>query len=233
MGFEIRGWVGVGVRGAGAGGSGFGVSGLVVGGVEFRSVVVVGWVCGGFCVWLRAFFYGFAQGVDGRWRPWLGWGGWRLGRWLSLDQELQATGFRAQPRGAMPLAALRGRLRGGRPRSEGWGGHRSRASLLVVPVRIPRRVVVAVGITTPVRRSKVHAAAVGAVRWRSCRMDLTPSARRGLRFAPTRRGIRTYLLRGVGHRSGIAAPTAAAAGGIANRGRGEGSHLLIHSAYRR
>ena len=40
----------------------------------------------------------------------------------------------------MPLAALRGRLRGERPRSEGRGDTGLVAVLLVVPVRIPRRV---------------------------------------------------------------------------------------------
>ena len=48
-------------------------------------------------------------------------GRWGSGRWSFLDQEPQEPGFRAQRRGAMPLAALRGRLRGERPRSEGRG----------------------------------------------------------------------------------------------------------------
>src|SRR3954463_16637369 len=56
----------------------------------------------------------------------------------------RATGLRAQGQ----ARCLRRRLRGERPRSEGWPGHCPARVLLVVPARIPRRVVVAVGSTT-------------------------------------------------------------------------------------
>ena len=138
-------------------------------------------VCG-----LQAFFYGFAPDVDGLWRPWLRWGVLRPGRWSCPGQGQGRQAFAPNGRrdasgGACAASGLA--PRGARDTVQLACCLWSRPGSLVASslrLGVPRR---AAGVKSMPRRSGGQAA-VGYG------MDLTPSARRGLRFAPTRRGIR-------------------------------------------
>ena len=134
--------------------------------------------------------------------------GWRLfWRWSFLDQGPQATGFRAQPRGAMPPAALRGRLRGERPRLRGEGRTLDGGGAACGSGPGPSS-----------RRRLTEAERSGAVKphhtllWCGLvRLDSTGPLSLASPADATRDPEPTSV-RGVGHRSGIAALTPAAAG---------------------
>ena len=84
------------------------------------------------CVWSyrpTGSFYGFAHGVEASGVPGSGEAA-AAGSWVV--SRSRATGLRAQRRGAMPLAALRGRLRGERPRLRGMAGTLAACVLLWV-----------------------------------------------------------------------------------------------------
>ena len=155
-------------------------------------------------VWVFKAFYGFAHGSEACGVP--GWGACAAVG-LVVGFRSRATGLRAQPRGAMPPAALRGRLRGERPRLRGEGRtlHAGGAACGPGPDpsshRRPEGNQPGLVVSSRITRC-----------WGAASSGWTPPARADWLRPPTRRGIRDLPSVGIGHRSRTTPATMAAAG---------------------